>query len=120
MNAAPNSYRDLHVWQKAVLLAEAVYAMTDKFPKEEIYGLTSQMRRSAVSIASNIAEGSRRNSRKDFRKFTCDAFGSGAELETQIIITKRLPFGKQLNFDRIDTLLDEVMKMLNALIRKLA
>ncbi len=77
------------------------------------------MRRAVVSIASNIAEGSRRNSRKDFRKYLCEAFGSGAELETQATIAERLPFGKDVQFAKMDALLGEVMKMLNVLIRKL-
>ena len=82
------SYKDLVVWQKATQLAIGVYEVTEHFPKAEIYGLTAQMRRSAVSIPSNIAEGSRRSTRKDFRNFLLNAFGSGAELETQIGLGK--------------------------------
>ena len=85
------SYRDLIVWQKAVELSVAVYGLTEHYPKEEIYGLISQMRRASVSIASNIAEGRYRGTRKDFCQFLRIAFGSGAELETQIEISKRLP-----------------------------
>lgn len=96
-------------------LVVAVYDVTDKFPKEEIYGLTSQMRRAAVSIPSNIAEGKRRGTKKDYRHFLIVAYGSGAELETQIEIAKRLSFGKNVNYDTIDKLLEEVMKMLNKL-----
>ena len=97
-------------------LVVAIYELTEKFPIEEKYGLAMQMRRSAVSIPSNIAEGSRRGSRKDFRHFALIALGSGAELETQIQIAKRLPLGKKLEYGSIDNLLDEVMRMLNKLI----
>ena len=112
---SPTSYKDLIVWQRAIELAQEVYAVTDNFPREEIYGLTSQMKRAAVSIASNIAEGSRRNSRKEFAKFITHSFGSGAELETQRVIAGRLRFGKEVDFARMDALLDEVMRMLNGL-----
>lgn len=86
------SYENLIVWQKSMDLVTAIYELTRQFPKEEVFGLTSQMRRAAVSIPSNIAEGSRRGSRKDFRNFLLIAYGSGAELETQIKIAKRLSY----------------------------
>jgi len=114
------NYENLIVWQKAVELAVEIYSLTELFPKSEIYGVTSQMRRSAVSIASNIAEGSRRSSKKDFRNFLFNAFGSGAELETQIIITKQLSFAKEEFYDKSDSLLQEIMKMLNKLIKGMA
>lgn len=113
------SYRDLTVWKKSMELVITVYALTDKFPHSEMYGLTSQMRRAAVSIPSNIAEGRRRSSRKDFRHFLLNAFGSGAELETQIEIAKSLGFGKKADYEKTDPLLNEVMRMLNRLISKL-
>ncbi len=119
MPTAIRSYRDLIVWQKAMDIVSEVYALTAKFPKEELYGLASQMKDCAVSIPSNIAEGSRQGTTKSFRHFLTIAFGSGAELETQIEISKRLPFGKHLNFCNLDTLLDEVMKMLNKMISNL-
>lgn len=100
-------------------LVVVVYDLTNKFPKEEIYGLTSQMKRASVSIPSNIAEGKRRGTRKDYRHFLIVAYGSGAELETQIEIARRLSFGKNINYDIIDKLLEEVMKMLNKLISSL-
>ncbi len=109
------TYRDLVVWQKSMDLVVAVYELTDQFPKSEMYGLTSQMKRAAVSIPSNVAEGRRRGSRKDFRNFILTAFGSGSELETQIEISKRLPFSSKLDYHRADTLLDGVMRMLNRL-----
>lgn len=111
-----NGYRKLIVWQKAVDLVIIVYKETGKFPKEEIYGLTSQMRRSVVSIPSNIAEGRMRHPEKEFRNFLHIAYGSGAELETQIEIAKRLFSDKSLDFKKIEGTLSEVMKMLNALI----
>lgn len=96
-----------------------VYNMTEKFPKSEIYELTSQMRRSAISIPSNIAEGSNRSSRKDYKNFLQNAYGSGAELETQIEIAKRMHFGAELHYQYIDGNLDEIMRMLNSLIKRL-
>lgn len=112
-------YKDLIVWQKAVDLGVATYALTDRFPKEEIYGLTSQMKRSAISISSNIAEGSKRGTRKDFLHFLAIALGSGGELESQIEIVKRLNFGNKLDCHQVESLLSEVMKMNVSLIYKL-
>lgn len=107
------TYRELIVWRKSVELVVAVYRLTDKFPSSELYGLTSQMRRAAVSIPSNIAEGRRRSTRKDYRSFLINAFGSGSELETQTEIAKRLGFAKEPDYREVDKLLDEVMRMLN-------
>lgn len=100
-------------------LVIAIYTLTKKFPKEELFGLTSQMRRAIVSIPSNIAEGSRRSSRKDFRNFLLIAYGSGSELETQIEIAKRLSYGVATDYNSVDVLLDEVMRMLNKLTHEL-
>ncbi len=113
------SYKDLIVWQKSMELVVAVYQLTDQYPKSEIYGLTSQTRKSTISIPSNIAEGRRRGSKKDYRHFLLIAYGSGAELETQIEIAKNLPFGKNLSYSLVDSLLIEVMKMLNKIISSL-
>lgn len=93
-----------------------IYKLTECFPKSEIYGLTSQMKRCAVSIPSNIAEGRRRGSRKDYRHFLIIAYGSGAELETQVEIAKRLKFNKNLDFTKVNNLLNEVMRMLNKML----
>lgn len=109
-------YRELIVWQKSIVLVVEIYKLTEKFPKDELYGLTSQMRKASVSIPSNIAEGSKRGTEKDFCHFLFNAFGSGAELETQIEIVKRLPFGFKLDYSSCENLLSEVMKMLNKLI----
>jgi len=113
------TYKDLIVWQKSMDLIVALYKMTEKLPKSEMFGLTSQMRRSVVSIPSNIAEGRRRGSRKDYRRFLIIAYASGAELETQIEIIKRLPFGKSIDCNGVDELLLEIMKMLNKMIGSL-
>lgn len=113
------SYRDLIVWQKSIQLVKAVYELTEKFPKSEQSNLISQMRRCSVSIPSNIAEGKCRSTRKDFRNFLFNAYGSGAELETQVEIAKQLPFGLNLKYEQVDQMLSEVMKMLNVFIKKL-
>ena len=110
------SYKDLIVWQKSFELVLEVYKLTALFPIDEKYGLISQMRRCSISIPSNIAEGKYHGTKKDFKRFLVIAFGSGAELETQIEISKQLPLGKDLNYNKIDSLLLEVMKMLNKLI----
>jgi four helix bundle protein len=106
----------LIVWQRSVELVVVVYELTESYPKSELYGLTSQTRRSAVSIPSNIAEGRKRSSIKDFKHFLIVAYSSGAELETQIEIAKRLSFGQDLDFNKVDSLLNEVMRMLNKMI----
>jgi len=114
------SYKDLTVWQRSIELVRAVYQLTHQFPREELYGLTSQMKRASVSIPSNIAEGKTRGTRVDYRRFLINAFGSGSELETQVIIVKQLQFGRHLDYSQVDNLLEEVMRMLNVLIRKLS
>ena len=86
------SYQDLIVWQKAMDLVTEIYRITKNFPKEEIYGLTNQMRRAAISIPSNIAEGHARKSRAEYIRFLSIAQGSRAELETQILIAVRLGY----------------------------
>ncbi|MFA5249494.1 MAG: four helix bundle protein [Candidatus Paceibacterota bacterium] len=113
------SHRDLIVWQKAMDLVVEIYQLTKSYPQSEIYNLISQTKRSAVSIPSNIAEGRRRGSRKDFRQFLIIAYGSGAELETQIEIASRLSFVKESDSSKSRLLLSEVMKMLNRMISSL-
>ena len=107
------SYKDLIVWQKSMKLVKEIYLVTQRFPSLEMYGLIFQMRRCVVSIPSNIAEGRRRGTRKDFRQFLLIAYGSGAELETQIEISKQLKFVNDASYKISDQLLDEVMRMLN-------
>jgi four helix bundle protein len=111
-----HSYKDLIVWQRSMELVVEVYELTAKYPVSETYGLKSQSRRCVVSIPSNIAEGRRRGTKKDFRQFLIIAYGSGAELETQIEIAKRLKFTAADDFQKADQLLGEVMKMLNKMV----
>lgn len=112
-----SSYKDLIVWQKSMDLAVGIYELTENYPKEEIYGITSQMRRSSVSVPSNIAEGRYRGTKKDYANFLRIAYSSGAELETQIQLSKRLPKTKSLDYSKVDSLISEVMRMLNSMIR---
>src|SRR3989338_11578450 len=115
MNApVAKSYKDLIVWQKGVDLSVLVYELTEQFPRDERYALTSQMRRAVVSIPSNIAEGRCRSTKKDFCNFLHIALGSAAELETQIEIAKRISKTSNISYTTIEALLTEVMKMLNA------
>lgn len=114
-----NSYKDLKVWQKSIELVTEIYNLTEKFPKSETYGLVVQMRRAAVAIPSNIAEGQKRGHSKEFLQFLHISYGSGAELETQIEICKRLPRLKNLDYIKVEQFLLEVMKMLNVLIGSL-
>src|SRR3989339_2007004 len=111
-NETMQSYQNLVVWQKAMDLVIAVYSLTLQFPESEKYGLIAQMRRSAVSIPSNIAEGRRRGSRKDYRKFLIIAYGSGAEIETQVEIAKRLSLATDVDCHQSEHTLEEVMRML--------
>ena len=113
------SYKDLIVWQKSFDLSLLVYRITKTFPKEEIYGLTSQMRRCAISIPSNIAEGYCRQRKLEYIQFLQISFASGAELETQLLIERELKYLSDRDFTKANSLLDEVMKMLNSLISKL-
>lgn len=114
-----NSYRELIVWQKSFELSKKIYLITREFPKSEIYGLVSQMRRCAVSIPSNIAEGHTRGYKQEYIQFLRIAFASGAELETQLLLAKELGYIDENDFKIINELLTEVMKMLNKLISNL-
>ena len=113
------SYKELIVWQKAIKLVKEIFILTDKFPKSELYGLISQMRRAAVAIPSNIAEGYGRKSSKEYSQFYSIAYGSVLELETQIIISKELVFTPLENFGKVDSLLEEVARMLNSMISQM-
>jgi four helix bundle protein len=112
-------YKELVVWQKSLLLVKHIYTVTRSFPSSELYGLTSQMRRAAVSVPSNIAEGQARNSPKEFAQFLAVAGGSLAELETQMIIAKELGYATQSQFDGFSPLHGEVSRMLNSLKNKI-
>lgn len=111
------THKDLEVWQKAIAFVTDVYNQTGNFPKEEMYGLVSQLRRSAVSIPSNIAEGGARQSNKEFIQFLYVALGSLMELDTQLIIAKNLNFLSDENLNDLQTKGDEIGKMLNGLIK---
>ena len=109
------SYRDLILWQKSMELVERVYRMTSSFPAEETYGLSSQVRRAAVSVPSNIAEGQARSSTADFLRFIAIAQGSRAEVETQTILAERLGYVTAHQISEILSLSAEIAKMLHAL-----
>ncbi len=106
------SFRDLAVWQRAMQMTVAVYRLTQDFPREEQFGLTSQIRRSAVSIPSNIAEGQGRSSVGEFRQFLGMARGSNCEVQTQLEIARTLKFGHPSLIDEAESLSNEVRKML--------
>lgn len=110
-------HENLEVWQKSMDLAVEIYAVTKNFPKEEAYSLTSQIRRCAVSIPSNVAEGAARNSKKEFIRFLYVALGSAAELATQITLSQRI--GYLTTTGEILNKLESIQKMLNALISSL-
>ena len=120
MEKKTQSYKDLVVWQKGIALAKAIYQLTAKFPGEEKFGLISQMRRAAVSIPSNIAEGQARHTTGEFIQFISHAEGSVAELETQLILSIELGFAKAEAAKTVFILLDEIRRMLNGLRRKLS
>jgi four helix bundle protein len=113
------SYRDLKVWQKAIELTKVVYSITENFPKREHYGLASQMRRAAVSVASNIAEGASRHTDRDYAHFLVMARGSLAELTTQSIIACEVGFISVEIQKNLEIQADEVSRMLNGLKSKL-
>ena len=114
-----NSFRDLIVWQRAIQLSTAIYRLTADFPKEEIYGLTSQLRRAGVSVASNIAEGYGRASRREYKQFLAMARGSNLEVQTQLTIAAELGFAVVSKLHATEELSHEVGKMLRAIITKL-
>lgn len=115
----PASYQDPRVWQNAMDLVERVYGESQNFPKAEIYGLTSQMRRAAVSIPSNIAEGKGRSTDRDRSLFFCHARGSLLELETQILIAQRLKYMTPERAEPLIKLSNELGRMLNSLLQSM-
>lgn len=119
-NTTVKSYRDLKVWVKGIDLAKQVYELTSGFPKDEVYGLTSQMRRAAVSVPANIAEGHARQHRKEFRQFVYHSLGSLAELDTMRILAAH--FGYLSNGDStcMENSIAELQKMLSRLAAALA
>ena len=109
------THKDLDVWKESIDLVETIYKITEKFPIREIYGLTNQIRRAVVSVPSNIAEGAARSSKKDFLKFLYISLGSLSEVETQLIIAKRLKYIETYD----ESALIKIKKMLMGLIRSL-
>ena len=113
------THRNLLVWQKSISFVTTVYNLTKTFPKEELYGIVSQIRRAAVSIPSNMAEGCARRNTKEYIQFLYVSLGSAAELETQLIISYNLNFIKENDKQRLSIDLEEIIRMLTGLIRSL-
>jgi four helix bundle protein len=113
------SYRDLTVWQRSTQMSLAIYKLTAEFPKAELFGLTNQVRRASVSVASNIAEGYGRNSTGEYKQFLGMARGSNLEVQTQLYLAEQLGFGNRAQLKSAEGLSIEVERMLNSLIAKL-
>jgi four helix bundle protein len=113
------SYRDLETWQKEIELVEEVYKETRSFPKEEIYGLVSQMRRAAVSVASNIAEGQGRDSTNEFLRHLSIAYGSLCEQQTQMLIGQKLNYLNQQTHERLEDRSASAARLINGLANSL-
>ena len=116
---ALHSYKELIVWQKSINLTTEVYRLTALYPKSEIFGLVSQSRRAVVSIPSNIAEGYARKNNPEYSHFINIAYASGAELETQLVIAENLRFAETNEFKESTQILQEILRMLNVLERKI-
>jgi len=112
---AVKDYRELIVWQKAMDLVERIYRVTAGLPREEVYGLTSQIRRAAISIPSNIAEGQGRHTTRDFLNFLSIAQGSLKEVETQVLIAERLAYINQAQTSKLVSLTEEVGRLISGL-----
>ena len=113
------SFKDLIVWQRSIELTTDVYKLTSKFPESERFGLTNQMRRASVSIASNIAEGYGRTTKGEYVQFLGYARGSCSELETQIVIARNPAFGEAQNLRSVEILCNDVGRLLGALIKSI-
>ncbi|MFA5423457.1 MAG: four helix bundle protein [Phycisphaerae bacterium] len=112
-------YKDLNVWQKGIEIVDKIYELTDSFPKSELYGLAGQMRRAAVSIASNIAEGFARKSNKEYKQFLYISLGSCAELDTQLVIAGRRNYIADKDARELAEEINHESRMLSSLINKL-
>jgi four helix bundle protein len=113
------SFEDLKVWQRSMDLVDAAYELTESWPRREMFGLTNQLRRASVSVASNIAEGQGRKSRKDFLRFLDIAYGSLMEARTQLMIGSRREFSSIEQTNPVLSMTDEIGRMLNGLKRSL-
>lgn len=112
------SYKQLIVWRKSIELVKSIYKLTSLFPKDELYGIISQIRRASISIPSNIAEGYGRRSHKEYLQFYSIAYGSSLELETQLIIANKLSFASDDDYKIAESLLNEIIKMLYVMVYK--
>ena len=115
---AVKSYEDLIVWQKSVCLVEEIYTLTSSFPKSELFGLTSQMNRSAVSVPSNIAEGFGRRSSEEFKRYLKISLGSLYELKTQVLISNRLGFITYQQMKSLEDLFLSIDKIIHTILKK--
>ena len=115
-----HNFKELKVWQKSRVLAKNLFVLTKQFPKDERFEIVSQMRRAVISIASNIAEGSGRNSNKDFRRFLDIALSSAYELETQVIISKELNLLSEPDYIMLIDLIRQEIRQINALKKRLS
>ena len=113
------NFKDLRIWQEAVLFAEQIYKITKEFPKDELYGIVNQMRRAAVSIPSNIAEGFMRYHNKEFKQFLFIALGSSAEIETQLIVSHKLQYITEKKLSMLSEKSDKINRMIMGLVKKL-
>ena len=111
------SFRNLTVWQRSIELTLAIYQLTSRFPDSEKFGLTNQLRRASVSVASNIAEGFGRATKGEYVQFLGHARGSNSEVETQIVISKALGFGTKESLQKAEDLCNEVGRLLGALMK---
>ncbi len=119
MNQKMKTHKDLTVWNESISLVTKIYGITKTFPKDEQFGLTSQIRRASVSVASNIAEGAARASKKEFKHFLSIALGSSSELETQIIIAKNLNYINESVMSELLKCISVIQKMIYGLIKSL-
>jgi four helix bundle protein len=113
------THKDLDVWKDGISFVTEVYKMTSSFPKEELYGITSQIRRAAISVPSNIAEGAARKTANEFRQFLYIALSSAAELNTQLIISNNLGFLDLNSTDKLNSELDSISRRIQGLIKSL-
>ena len=119
MGSEVRSYRDLLVWEKGINLVKEIYLLSNKYPQKEVYGLSNQIRRAAISIPSNIAEGQVRQHTAEFRQALYIALGSLAEVDTQLVIAQELNFLNKNELNTTYNMISELRKMLHSLIRKL-
>jgi len=114
------THKNLHVWKKSISFVIEIYKLTARFPKEELFGIVSQIRRAAISIPSNIAEGCARKSTREYLQFLYISLGSASELETQLIISSNLNFIKTDEIETFQNQLEEIIRMLTGLIKSLS